>query len=110
MNNNPGVMAGGVGGFFAAGPVGAFAGGVAAGTAIDTAYSVATDQDHGIYAALDRIEKDDHKASALFDLARIVTMDGFCGQSAGQMAGRIAGKLSNYPKNEPPKMKLTFDD
>ena len=84
-------MAAGVGGFFAAGPVGAFAAGAASGSAIDTAFSAAEGKLEGTLASAQRVIDDKHKAGALFDLIGGVTFDGLTGHTAGQAAGKIAG-------------------
>lgn len=74
------------------GPIGAVAGGLSGGAALDITYTVAEKKPNGYVATIGRVIEDDHKAGALFDLAGGFAFDGLAGYTAGQTASNIMRK------------------
>lgn len=71
--------------------MGAVAGGMYAGVAVDAVTTIATKEPSGHFHTAERITKEKHIAGALFDLVTGVALDGAAGYSAGQVAGKVAG-------------------
>ena len=94
-----GVMGGGVVGFFAAGPLGAAAGGVAGGLAMDgltTGIDSAVHKEYrpsGMVAQVTEIAKDPKNPGVWFDTMATPVFDAMTGYSAGKGAARIAKKI-----------------
>jgi len=90
-----GVLAGGAGGFLVAGPVGAVAGGVSAGVAMDGVTTVVESKVKGKYcpngslAAIEHCiqEEGAKKSGAIFDALCIPVGDALAGYAAGRAAG-----------------------
>ncbi len=82
-----------------AGPVGAVAGGMSGGAAMDLTYTVAENKPNGYIATIERVIEDDHKACALFDLAGGIVFDGRAGYNAGQAASNIINQKQLKSRN-----------
>lgn len=85
-----GVMAGGAGGFLVGGPVGAFCGGSAAGTAMDAAITKIDSKLHGEYrpygsiSTINLIKEGQATGGDYLQLGVTLAFDGFAGLAAGQ--------------------------
>lgn len=84
-----GVASAGVGGFLVGGPAGSVAGGISAGTAIDSLYTVGENKPNGCFINLKRLKEDEHKASSLFDLGFGMVCDGLTGYNSAQQFSKI---------------------